>query len=201
MTDTFHLRRWELALLMALCVSMLWGLFAAKEQRSLAEGLIRLHVIAESDSEKDQAAKLLVRDAVLEALTPELESAETPQAAAETIRALLPELEAVSAETGGCAARASLGWETYPTREYGEFALPAGEYLSLRIELGEAKGHNWWCVVYPPLCTTAAGSAEAVSALLSGRNAALITEDGGGYVLKFRCMELWAAFHSRFTGK
>ena len=200
-SNPFRLRRWETALLAALCISMLFGLFAAREQRQLAEGLIRLHVIAESDSPEDQDTKLLVRDAVLEALGPGIENAAGPEEAAETIRSLLPELERLSAAVGGCTARASLGRESYPTRQYGDFALPAGEYLSLRIELGAAEGHNWWCVVYPPLCATAAGSAEAVSSLLDGRSAALITGESGAYVLKFRCMELWAALRGRFAGK
>ena len=80
----FPLRRWEAALLIALCVSMLAGMFVSRQQRQLAEGLIRLHVIAESDSQKDQETKLRVRDAVLQTLTPEIEAAPSPEAAAET---------------------------------------------------------------------------------------------------------------------
>ena len=193
------LRVWETALLLALCVTLLLGLLAGRSQQKLASGLIRLHVIAASDSAEDQQTKLRVRDAVLDALTPALNSATSPRQAQEIIEARLPELAAIGGEISGSASRATLGWENYPTRQYEGFALPAGRYLSLRVELGEAKGQNWWCVVFPPLCSTCVDGAADVSALLDGKTAALITGESEGYVLKFRVLELWAAFRARFA--
>lgn len=192
------LRMWETALLLALCVTLLLGLLAGRSQQKLASGLIRLHVIAASDSAEDQQTKLRVRDAVLDALTPELDSAASPQQAQAIIEVRLTELAAIGEKISGSASRATLGWENYPTRQYEGFALPAGRYLSLRIELGEAQGQNWWCVVFPPLCSTCVDDAEDVSALLDGKTAALITGESEGYVIKFRILEFWGALCARF---
>jgi len=195
------LRRWEIALLLALIVSMLAGLWAGREQRRLASGLIRLHVIASSDNAEDQALKLQVRDAVLETLTPALSAAETPQQAQEIVENRLPELARIGEAVSGQRAVASLGWENYPTREYEGFALPAGDYLSLRLELGEAQGKNWWCVVFPPLCAAAAEhSQDALREMLGEGEAALVTGDGTGYVLKFKLLELWDALRCALRG-
>ncbi len=78
-------------------------------------------------------------------------------------------------------------------REYDGFALPSGEYLALRVVIGEGAGKNWWCVVFPPLCTTAACDFQetAVSGGLGEEDLSLITEEDGGYVLRFRAVELW----------
>ena len=193
------LRRWETALLLALCVSLFAGMLVSREQQKLASGLIRLHVIAVSDSEDDQRTKLAVRDAVLSYLTPQLEAAGSPREAREILENALPALEKCARETADVPARATLGWENYPTRQYDGFALPAGRYLSLRVELGAAQGKNWWCVVYPPLCNAAVRDRETFSALLDGHSAALITEtDSDGVVLKFRVLELLAALRERF---
>ena len=80
----------------------------------------------------------------------------------------------------------------FPTREYEDFTLPAGEYLALRVVLGEGEGHNWWCVVFPPLCaeTTSSLSQTAMAAGLTEEEVALITESDG-YQLKFKAGELW----------
>ena len=81
-----------------------------------------------------------------------------------------------------------LGGEYYPTRDYGSFSIPAGRYMSLRVTLGEGRGHNWWCVVFPPLCLTAAEGAEAAAI---GAGGGIIAEDGAGTVFRFRLVELW----------
>ena len=81
----------------------------------------------------------------------------------------------------------------FPTTRYEGFQLPAGQYQALRVELGRAEGRNWWCVVYPPLCTAAASdlSRTALGAGLTEDDLSLITGDGDGYVLRFRSLELW----------
>ena len=81
----------------------------------------------------------------------------------------------------------------FPTKEYDGFTLPAGNYLALRVIIGEGAGQNWWCVVFPPLCTAAAEEvpAAALSAGLSQEEVGLITEEKQGYVLKFKSVELW----------
>ena len=83
----------------------------------------------------------------------------------------------------------SLGNETYPTRQYEGFTLPAGEYESLRVILGEGQGHNWWCVAFPPLCTVEADRDELAS-VMGGESFAIVTEEEG-YEIRFRAVELW----------
>jgi stage II sporulation protein R len=152
---------------------------------------VRLHVIAVSDEDAEQAIKLRVRDSVLAYLAPKLDGAENAQAAAGIIEDELTGIETAAASASeGRRVTVTLGKEYYPTREYGAFALPAGTYTSLRVVLGDGAGHNWWCVVFPPLCLSAAESSEAMASLPDG-GADLVPDADGGYVLKFRILELW----------
>ena len=190
-----HLKFWEISLLFALCVTLFTGLFARAEQKQLSNELIRLHVIANSDTESDQAAKLNVRDRVLAVLTPMLEGAGDTEDAEKVIKSALPLIcsEARISLIGdgkAYSAKAQLCVETYPTREYSGFALPSGDYLSLKIILGEGKGHNWWCVVFPPLCMTSVENEDAFSEL-SENSSRLITCSGSEYRLRFRVIELY----------
>ena len=178
------------AALLALCVILLTGLWARGRQQRLAGQLLRLHVIARSDAPEDQAAKLRVRDAVLAELAPALSEAADPEAAREIARTMLPRLAELAGAVSGGEARAELCREHYPTRDYGDFSLPAGEYLSLRVILGPGKGHNWWCVVYPLLCSPGREEARE-TATLTEDDIRLITLDGGDCVVKFRLIEWW----------
>ena len=191
-----RLQPWETALLAAVCVTLLTGVWAQGRQSALADKVVRLHVIAASDSAADQRVKLEVRDALLAYLSPRLEAAPGARDAAAVIAASAPELKKIAETVSGGSARVELGRETYPTREYETFSLPAGEYTSLRVTLGAGGGRNWWCVVYPPLCT--AGVETAQEALLSEDDIKLITEDGGGYVLRFRLLEWWGSLTGRY---
>ena len=148
------LRMVELALLLGAAVFLLSGIWALNTQRDLADRVVRLHVLANSDTEEDQALKLLVRDAVLERATEILEQSEDRKSAEALLRESLPELEALAGETVRAngydyAVTAELEDTSFPTKEYDGFALPAGEYLALRILIGEGAGQNWWCVVFP----------------------------------------------------
>ena len=188
-----RLKGWELAGLLALCMCLLAGLWVMDEQRELAGGLVRLHVIARSDSEADQAEKLAVRDKVLALLSPALQECGTQEEAVNIILSHQADIEALGDVTF------SLGMEHYPTRDYGTFSLPAGEYLSLRVILGPGQGHNWWCVIFPPLCTEAlAEPAADAFHMLPEDQTRLVTRDGAGYVLRFRLLELWDALAGKF---
>ena len=188
---------WEAAALLTLCALLLIGVWARGRQEALASRLIRLHVIAASDSAGDQAAKLAVRDAALSLLEPLLAEAGDVSQARDVLREAMPALEETARDIAGTAARASLSRESYPTRVYEGFSLPAGRYLSLRIVLGEGRGRNWWCVVYPPLCSSGAEEALSAGALDDG-DVRLITEDGAGYELRFRVLEWWGELTSHW---
>ena len=189
--------RWELALLLGLCAALLWGAWSAQQQQELSRKMIRLHVIAHSDSAADQALKLQVRDVVLDYTIAVLQRSEDMAAAQKELQRELPRIEsiaraAVTAEGYDYGVAASLGQAEFPMKEYDGFSLPAGEYTALRLVIGEGEGQNWWCVVFPPLCTAAACEFDetALAAGFSQEDISLITESEG-YVLKFRTMELW----------
>ena len=192
------LRCGEIALMVALALTMLWGAWSMQEQDVLEQKMIRLHVIANSDAQDDQALKLQVRDAVLAQATDILQQSRDMVDAERKLRLALPAIETaarekVVAEGYDYAVAARLEQTEFPTKEYDGFSLPAGEYLALRVVIGEGAGQNWWCVVFPPLCTAAATDIEetAIATGLGEEDISLITEENQGYVLKFRSLELW----------
>ncbi len=191
-------KKWELALLLGLCAAMLWGAWSMQRQDALAQKMIRLHVIANSDSEEDQALKLEVRDKVLDFTTTVLQRSADMEDAQARLREELTRIEDIArreiAHQGyDYPVTAQLASTEFPLKEYDGFSLPAGEYMALRLVIGEGEGQNWWCVVYPPLCTAAATDMPrtAVAAGLTDDDVSLITEEDAGYVLRFRSVELW----------
>ena len=199
-----RLHIWEIALLIDMAVFLISGAVSLQNRDQLADKVVRLHILANSDSEEDQALKLRVRDRVLERATELLEQTGDRREAADVLQSHLPELERIAAEEiSDCGyeydVTAEVANTMFPTKEYDGFTLPAGEYLALRIIIGEGNGHNWWCVVFPPLCTTAAADVPA-SALAAGfdeEEVALVTEENEGYVLKFKAMEWWEAIREK----
>lgn len=160
-----------------------------QQQNTLSEKMVRLHVVANSDTEKDQQLKLKVRDAIL-TVTEGVSSVED-------IRKILPQVEQAARkclERNGSAETISvvLQKENFPTRNYSTFSLPAGTYTALRVTIGAGEGHNWWCVAFPSICLRAASDLEeaAVTAGFTEGEVKLITEDNDGYVLKFKALEL-----------
>ena len=164
-------------------------------QQRLAEKVIRLHVVANSDTREDQRVKLLVRDAVLEAAGKALEGADDPQTA---LRENLSSIERAAENRllrlgKKDAVRVSLQRELFPTRDYETFRLPAGVYRTLRVTIGEGAGHNWWCVVFPALCLPASEEEQRVlceKAGLTGQEIAALCDDSGEIELEFRTLEL-----------
>ena len=170
---------------------------------AIYDSVIRLHVLAESDSEEDQADKLAVREAILPVAARELDGGETRAAAAARVETLLPSLERVAEDTlrargTELPVTVTLGQEDYPTRAYEGFCFPAGEYLSLRVMIGEAQGQNWWCVLFPSLCLSVAGGGRAeeieeafVAVGLTPEQYRIITEsdEDTTYRLRFKLLE------------
>ena len=193
-----RLKIWELSALVTLCVCLLTGLWAEGRQQRLAAGLVRLHVLAVSDEAEEQAVKLRVRDAVLRYLAPYLDGVKSADEAEAILSGKLDGVRAAAEQAAeGRAVRVTLGDERYPTRDYAGFSLPAGRYRSLRVVLGEGKGHNWWCVVFPPVCL-AAVEREAVRPVMNPEDYALITREDG-WQLRFRLVELWGELLTRLS--
>lgn len=142
-------------LLGAVCFSLLLGSAQLSRDTQLNGSLVRLHVIAASNSPEDQRVKLLVRDAILQQV--DAMDLQSMDQAVQVLGEAVPVLaetarEVLHREGFRYAVQAALCTKEYPRRDYGTFSLPAGEYVSLQIRLGEAEGQNWWCVVYPGLC-------------------------------------------------
>lgn len=158
-----------LSLLIAALVTwfFLWrsGIAAQQQlQEHLAEEVLRFHILANSDSEEDQALKITVRDRILDYLEAEMPETSDAQETVRWIRRHMDELkevsrEIVTAQGYDYPVNAAVTTCWFPDRTYGDMTFPAGNYEALRIELGDAKGHNWWCVLYPGLCFLDAANA------------------------------------------
>lgn len=126
------------------------------------QNVIRLHILANSDSDADQSLKLDVRDLVLKDWGGKLAAAGTAQAAWKLLNELLPSIkDGITEYLGGRKAGYGVTLETgvyeFPSKNYNGVAFPAGNYQALKIELGSGAGHNWWCVMFPPLCLVGDG--------------------------------------------
>lgn len=162
----------------------------------LPDKLLRLRVIAESDESADQADKLLVRDAVLAALEPRIADCASLEEARAAALEALPQLAEAAGKALEEAGRPRpltlrLGAEDCPLRAYETFTLPAGNYETLTVTLGAGEGHNWWCVVFPPLCLAAAGEGgeeDEEWSVFSPAEQRLMT--AGSVEIRFRCLEL-----------
>ena len=154
-------KRFCVAIVILLVVMMAVSFLPVHGEQEVYDTVVRLHVLANSDSEEDQALKMEVRDTLLEAAAPYLEGCTTQEEAIQSLTLHLSDLEAVATETVAAEGydypvTVLLGEEEYPTRIYESCAFPAGTYVSLRVCIGEAEGQNWWCCLFPPLCLSAA---------------------------------------------
>lgn len=197
-------------LLIAVSLTLILGLLPIHGEEKIYESVVRLHVLANSDSEEDQALKLRVRDRILlltEELLADCKDREEALGVMEESIELYRSLAACVIKENGYSydVEVELGQEYYPTRVYESSAFPAGEYTSLRIKIGEAEGKNWWCVLFPPLCLSAASgkkNEEAfVAAGLTPEQYGIITEQGdkgGKYEIRFKILEIFEELVRRF---
>lgn len=126
-------------------------------QKDIAKQVIRLHVVANSDSEEDQKLKLEVKEQIVELLREELKEDSTVAMAQQTLRSHLDDVEDTAKsyiqEKGyDYEVNAQLGTCYFPVKQYGDMTFPAGEYKALKVNIGSHEGKNWWCVMYPTLC-------------------------------------------------
>ncbi len=175
------------------------AIFPSMSDMEIYDNIIRLHVLANSDSDIDQEVKLAVRDGILEKvqgfLAGVIDREEAERLIAENITVLESTAERILHENGFTySAEVTLSKEEYPTRNYGGFSLPSGEYTSLRILLGDAEGQNWWCVLFPSLCNPLGKTAEIsdsglTEAGLTPSQVKIITGNSPEVKIKFRLVE------------
>ena len=141
-------------------------------EAEIYDSVLRLHVIANSDSELDQSLKLKVRDSVallVAELTADCQDLDSTCARVAENLERIEQVARQALDENGCSlpVTAELGLEKYPTKSYESVCFPAGEYRSLQIKIGEAEGRNWWCVLFPDLCLGAASSRDAEDAFIA----------------------------------
>ena len=152
MKNYSFLRIWEMSALVSLCIVLCCCAWAQGRHGVLQEEVLRMHVLAVSDSEYEQQLKLRVRDSVLSFMGPMLQGIVRADDAEKVVRENLQSIaDAAYAAAEGRQVTVSIGEQSYPSREYEGGSLPAGRYKALKIVLGEGEGQNWWCVVYPSL--------------------------------------------------
>ena len=164
--------------------------------------VLRLHVLANSDSDEDQQLKLKVRDTVVETAAGLFDTAANEQEAIEQAKAKLPEIEAAAQqrvydEGYDYAVHAYIVHMYFTTRQYDTVTLPAGMYDALRITIGSGRGHNWWCVVFPPMCVSAASDAEELNDVLDPDQEEIVTEPRK-YEVRFKIVEIIEDISNQF---
>ena len=184
------------AVLTAIIFFVLFQVIPTEEEFKIYDSTVRLHVLANSDSEEDQELKLMVRDALLNSII-DLNSSSKDEAIKniENRKQELEEIAKTVIKNNGkdYDVKIEMGKELYPTKHYEDFALPAGEYTSVRVVIGKGEGKNWWCVLYPPLCTNSAMRYDEEACIQAGLTKSqydLITSnESGKYRVKFRFLE------------
>lgn len=195
----------ELGVLFGLICAIVLS-FARFEVRcdELRENILRLHIIANSDSEADQNLKLAVRDEILKSSTDIFKDCRDISSAcniAETqLGVIADKANSVIKQNGfNYTATATVGDTYFETRQYDDFTLPAGTYKSLIVNLGEGKGKNWWCVVFPCVCVPTADDAELSDSV--SEDAAQTAQNPQKYIMKFKTAEIYEEFKKIFLKK
>ncbi|HEX2986029.1 MAG TPA: stage II sporulation protein R [Caproiciproducens sp.] len=179
-----------LALVLTVLLSFT-GLTAGCED--ISSRVLRLHVLANSDSSQDQALKLKVRDRILKESAGMFDHIKNKDEAERTVREKLPRLQSAAADEiqrqgYHYPVQVELTNMYFTTRQYNTVTLPAGNYDALRVTIGKAQGHNWWCVIYPAMCLPAAEEPKKLSDVLNA-NQLKIVENKNGYQVKFLTVE------------
>ena len=193
----------EISLCFALIASAFFSVYEFdNECKDLRNEVLRLHILANSDSDEDQQIKLAVRDELLNCGN-ELFSGETNIDNVKSIltdeqKVLTDAANKVLAENGfDYKAKIYLTNEYFTTRTYENYTLPAGNYNALKVVLGEGEGHNWWCVMFPPLCLPAAAS-QTNTEIILGKNGAEIISSPTKYEMKFKIVEIFEELKIKF---
>ena len=193
-------------------IFIILGALPIHGEEEVYDSVLRLHVLANSDSEEDQALKLVVRDAILKESAPLLENAETREDAARIISEnvdILTETAKRTVEQEGYDydVTITLLEEEYPTKNYEALSFPSGSYLSLKVCIGDAEGQNWWCVLFPPLCLSAATEKQEaedafIAVGLTDDQYKIITEtEDSKYTVRFKLLETIEEAKTSISGR
>ncbi len=164
--------------------------------------VVRLHILANSDSQEDQQLKLKVRDTVVNTAANLFDEASDASEALEQVQAKLPEIEAAAQqrvydEGYDYKVHAQLCNMYFTTRRYDTVTLPAGQYNAVRITIGSGKGHNWWCVIFPPLCVSASTDASKLDDVLEPEQKNIVTDEPH-YEIRFKVVEIIQSIGQKF---
>lgn len=193
------MKTWEKSICLALILTILFsftGLAAGCED--IPNHVLRLHVLANSDSTQDQALKLKVRDRILAESAGMLNGIKNRDEAEKTVSEKIPQIQKaaeneIQKQGYRYPVRVEITNMYFNTRQYGNATLPAGKYDALRVTIGSGKGHNWWCVLFPALCLPAAEAPSQLEDVLN-KNEMQIVKGESGYVVKFKSVELYEEF-------
>lgn len=187
------MKRLEISVLMALVFCAVLSLLSVgRECDAVRESVLRLHILANSDSLSDQELKLCVRDALqgrVDEVFAGCENLEQAIAAAETNADILKQTAEAALRSRGCDYPVSVTVERcrFNARTYDGFTLPAGEYNALRVEIGKAEGRNWWCVMFPAMCVTGNDARSELETVLTDSQLELLRADG--YEVRLWCVD------------
>ena len=178
-----------------LAATLLLAVMPTEADAAIYTDTIRLHVLANSDSEEDQKTKLAVRDDLLLTYAEVLGASRSMEEAEETVRSLLPAMREhvngfLAARGADYGAEITFSVEWYDTRVYESFTLPSGYYPSLRVLLGRADGKNWWCVMFPPLCLDMATEDAPADDGLGAYSESERRLISGDYQVRFKLLEV-----------
>lgn len=197
------LHRIEISLAIGLIITFVFSVVSfGSDCKQVRNNVVRLHILADSDCDADQNVKLLVRDALLESgaeiFSGSVDINRASKALEKEKSELISVAENVLRQNGfDYGVSINLEREYYTTRSYENYTLPAGEYLSLKVILGKGEGHNWWCVMFPPLCLPAATPSTDIDAIL-GSDGAKIIESNPKYEMRFKIVEVYETVKSWF---
>lgn len=163
------------------------------------EDLIRLHILANSDTEQDQYLKLLVRNKIVKYLEAELKEVQNANEVKTFIcnnEEKIKEIASAVLKENHCddVVKISMGKSEFPLKKYGKFVLPSGTYNSVKILIGEAKGANWWCVLFPPLCFIEERQVDVKNEKENSYEIIINDTQGKEVILKFKLLELYENF-------
>lgn len=199
-----NFKRFFILLILFLCYTFICAYsYASTTFSNISDSVFRLHIIANSDSKEDQDLKLLVRDNVLEYMKQISQGITSKEDIIALMNEHLEDFHTIASKTIKDAGfdydvNLKIGEFDFPTKTYGDISLPAGMYDALRIEIGNAEGHNWWCVMFPTLCFVDVSSGsldddskEVLESNLDEEGFNLVSSDNVGINFKFKLVEFF----------